>query len=96
MNDEVTANALDLCRVIDQHQLDTWMEHVVFERLLAKGREGKISVNHRYSCSRKYVDMPSTCTRQDVSSVPNGFVAQQRYVALSDVTHEVISSVHTP
>jgi hypothetical protein len=31
-----------------------------------------------------------------VSSVPNGFSAKQRYIALSDVSHAVISNVHTP
>lgn len=34
--------------------------------------------------------------KQDVSSVPNGFVAAQRYTAVSDVWHELISNVHTP
>ncbi len=40
--------------------------------------------------------LPSTWTKQVVSSLPRGFVAEQRNNALSAVSHAVISKVQTP
>ena len=48
------------------------------------------------SCSYARIYIPSTCMNHVVSSLPNGLVAPQRYIAVSDVSHAVISNVHTP
>jgi hypothetical protein len=40
--------------------------------------------------------LPSTWSKQVVSSLPKGFVAEQRNRPLSAVSHAVISKVQTP